>query len=127
MATKVRAKSNRPAKSRQDVKRIAIMGSPEKPAASEQMERVQRWVAARGEVAFAEITFDSRRVLAKDPDFLIVLGGDGTLISAVHGLGEQQIPILGVNLGKLGYLADFTVEQLEREGDFLFRDPLPLT
>lgn len=127
MSTKARSIAN-PAKGN-DVrpKRIAIIGSPEKPAARELLERVRRWVERHGEVAFAEITFDSSRALVTNPDAFIVLGGDGTLISAVHGLGQRQAPILGVNLGKLGYLADFTVDQLEREGEFLFHAELPLT
>ncbi|MGE0479073.1 MAG: NAD(+)/NADH kinase [Phycisphaerae bacterium] len=106
--------------------RVAIMGSPQKSAAAETMVRLRRWLDDRVAVVFAEQTFDSSAVLAHKPDVLIVLGGDGTLITAVHGLGETQVPILGVNLGKLGYLAEFTIEQLEREGEFLFKTGLPL-
>jgi NAD+ kinase len=109
------------------VARVAIIGSPEKPAARESLERVRAWAARHAQVVFTEITFDSERALAAGPHVLIVLGGDGTLIGAVHGLGERQIPIVGVNLGKLGYLADFTVEQLEHEGAFLFGDDVPIT
>jgi NAD+ kinase len=111
----------------QHVQRVAIIASPEKPGAPETLDRAVRWLAAHAEVVFSKISFDSQPALAARPDLLMVLGGDGTLIAAVHGLGEHQVPIVGVNLGKLGYLADFTIEELEREGDFLFSGQLPIT
>ena len=109
------------------MRRVAIIGSPEKPSAAETLERTKRWLADRAEVVFAELTYDSKRALAEKPDLLIVLGGDGTMIATVHNLREQQLPIVGVNLGKLGFLAEFTIEQLEQEGGFLFAGELPLT
>ena len=109
------------------VRRVAILGSPQKPAAREVMERTRKWLIGRAEVVFAEITNDSSAVLDARPDLLMVLGGDGTLIAAVHNLRRQQIPIVGINLGKLGYLADFTLDELQQEGHFLFSGELPLT
>ncbi|MCK4340811.1 MAG: NAD(+)/NADH kinase [Phycisphaerae bacterium] len=109
------------------VRRVALVGSPDKAAAPETLERARGWLADRAEVVYAEITYDSKPALAAKPDLLIVLGGDGTLIAAVHSLREQQLPIVGINLGKLGYLADFTIQELEREGDFLFSGELPIT
>jgi NAD+ kinase len=107
--------------------RAAIIGSPEKGSVTTTMERLRRWLEGRAAVVFAELTYDSGRVLAERPDLLFVLGGDGTLIAAVHNLREQQLPIVGINLGKLGFLAEFTIDQLEREGDFLFDGELPVT
>lgn len=109
------------------VRRVALIGSPDKPAARKTLARAHRWLADRADVVFSDMTYDSRQALAAEPDLLVVLGGDGTLIAAVHGLRQQQVPIVGVNLGKLGYLADFTIEELESEGDFLFSGKLPIT
>jgi NAD+ kinase len=111
----------------QRVHSVALIGSPDKPGARETLARAGRWLAGRAAVVFSDLTYDSQRALAARPDLLMVLGGDGTLITAVHGLREQQLPIVGINLGKLGYLADFTIEELEREGDFLFSGHLPIT
>jgi len=109
------------------MKRVAIIGSPDKPDVAETLDRMRRWLAARAEVVLAELGVSGQRALEARPDLLVVLGGDGTLIGIVRDLGPHQIPIVGVNIGKLGYLAEFTIETLETEGDFLFAGELPET
>ncbi len=47
-----------------------------------------------------------------EADFAIVMGGDGSILQAAHQMGYHQIPILGVNLGKLGFLADLSPNDL---------------
>lgn len=47
-----------------------------------------------------------------EADFAIVMGGDGSILRAAHQMGYHQIPILGVNLGKLGFLADLSPNEL---------------
>src|SRR4051812_11770783 len=44
----------------------------------------------------------SKREELEDPDFVLSLGGDGTLLEAVTYIGEKEIPILGINMGRLG-------------------------
>ena len=41
-----------------------------------------------------------------DADVAVVLGGDGSILQAVHQMGDRQLPVIAVNLGKLGFLAD---------------------
>lgn len=48
-----------------------------------------------------------------DIDFVVVLGGDGSILRAAHAMGYCQKPVLGVNLGNLGFLADLQPEQLD--------------
>src|SRR5207237_6176504 len=45
-------------------------------------------------------------------DIALVLGGDGAILRAARQMGYKQVPVLGVNLGKLGFLADLTPEEL---------------
>jgi len=59
-----------------------------------------------------EDTDFSHAIQATETDFVIVLGGDGSILRAAKRLGSNQIPVLGVNLGKLGFLADIRPEAL---------------
>ncbi len=47
-------------------------------------------------------------------DVLIALGGDGTMLAAARLVGKHQTPILGINLGKLGFLADVTITEMKK-------------
>jgi NAD+ kinase len=47
-----------------------------------------------------------------DADLAVVFGGDGSILRAAHQMGAHQIPVIGVNLGKLGFLADLSPDEL---------------
>jgi NAD+ kinase len=51
-------------------------------------------------------------LLSKHPDFVIVIGGDGTMLHAAQEYAKKGIPILGINAGGLGFLTDVTLERL---------------
>lgn len=57
-----------------------------------------------------------------DADFVISMGGDGTFLKAASRVREKQIPILGVNMGRLGFLADVCPEDIGRCLDALYHD-----
>lgn len=63
----------------------------------------------------AVATDDDPTPRQRDVDLAIVLGGDGAILRACRLFGRQQIPLLGVNLGRLGFLADLTPERI-RDG-----------
>ena len=58
-------------------------------------------------------TFESHLDLPKDIDFLLSLGGDGTMLAAVSVIRDSGIPIAGINLGRLGFLANIPKENIE--------------
>lgn len=45
-------------------------------------------------------------------DLIVVLGGDGTMISTARLVGEREVPVLGINYGSLGYLTEFRIEEM---------------
>jgi NAD+ kinase len=51
-------------------------------------------------------------VLARKSDLVIVVGGDGTLLHAARGIADQNVPLLGVNLGRLGFLTDVSPDTM---------------
>ncbi len=53
-----------------------------------------------------------RTDIAENADLIVVLGGDGTMISTARMVGDHQILVLGINYGSLGYLTDFRIEEM---------------
>jgi NAD+ kinase len=61
------------------------------------------------------VSLDFNEPLGRDDaDLVLVLGGDGSILRAAHQMGFDQRPVLGVNLGRLGFLAALQPEQLEQ-------------
>ncbi|MCS6807128.1 MAG: NAD(+)/NADH kinase [Acidobacteriota bacterium] len=65
-----------------------------------------------------------REEMSRQVDLIIVLGGDGTMIATARSVAQPPVPVLGVNFGGLGYLTEFTLDelfpalQMIRDGDF---------
>lgn len=56
-----------------------------------------------------------------DADFALSLGGDGTFLKTAHFVGDKQIPVMGINMGRLGFLADVTASEIESAVAALYR------
>lgn len=61
-----------------------------------------------------KLTTVARKALSEHCDLLIVVGGDGSLLNAAHTATEQKIPVLGINRGQLGFLADIHPDQFSQ-------------
>lgn len=59
----------------------------------------------------------SREEISKRCDLAIVVGGDGTILNAVRSLSNAQVPLIGINVGRLGFLADISPDELESSLD----------
>jgi len=57
-------------------------------------------------------TSTDRELLARNSDLAIVVGGDGTFLSAVRSLADSNTPVLGINLGRLGFLVDISPDEM---------------
>ena len=63
----------------------------------------------------------NRETLGNKCDLAIVIGGDGTFLSAVRSLSDFQLPILGINLGRLGFLVDISPDEMLDRLDEIFQ------
>lgn len=57
-----------------------------------------------------------------DADFVISMGGDGTFLKAAARVGRKQIPILGVNMGRLGFLSDILPSEIDKTFEAIYDD-----
>jgi len=89
------------------MKRLFIVANPNKPHVAAALEQLLPWLDGRATLVGVE-TDKHDDLAAVDADFVLVLGGDGTLLSAARRLHGRQVPLMGVNFGRLGFLASFT-------------------
>jgi NAD+ kinase len=94
-----------------DRPRVLLLGAGERPYVREAVERLAPEIAKRAEIVLSDLDFvtDLSSVSA---DLAIVFGGDGTILRTARAMGENQLPVLGVNLGKLGFLAAIKPNEL---------------
>lgn len=103
-------------------KSVAIVSKPAKPEVAEILPRLFEWldqhryevIVDRETAAYTngkEIV-ERGQIGRRKPDYAIVLGGDGTLLSAARSVAKAGVPILGVNLGTLGFLTEVPLAEL---------------
>lgn len=117
------------------VKTVGLVGKYQSEPVGDHVARLGRFLQQRG----LKIVLDAQTAkLVRAPsapsralaemggaiDLAVVIGGDGTLLHAARTLAEHAVPIIGVNQGRLGFLTDIAVDDMEREigrildGDF---------
>jgi NAD+ kinase len=96
-------------------RRIGFAYNPTKEDAVELAARATGWCAGRGIESWAVASGDTAALLAAlpDVDVLVVLGGDGTFLRAARAVAEVNVPMVGVNLGKIGFLSKAEAGELE--------------
>jgi len=97
------------------LKRIGFAYNPTIDAALELRERAAGWCRLRGLDHWSAPAGEYDTLIAELPntDVLAVLGGDGTFLRAARAVAEIDVPLLGVNLGKVGFLSKVEANQLE--------------
>jgi NAD+ kinase len=98
-----------------DVRRIGFAYNATKEAAVELSTRATGWCRARGIETWAIEAGATPELLEALPgaDVVVVLGGDGTFLRAARAVAEVGVPVVGVNLGKIGFLSKAEADDLE--------------
>jgi NAD+ kinase len=115
------------------IRRVGLTTNPEKTGARPLISRVARELERAGRSVFADRStaplvgkdveaFADVRSLAAQVDLLIVFGGDGTMLGAARALAGARTPILGVNIGGLGFLTAVASAEISKELTHLWAD-----
>lgn len=104
------------------MKRASIISKQGKPELGTVASEVGQWLRSHGYFVTADAAArefcpecepaEREQVVEKRPDFVVVLGGDGTLLSAARNVAAAGIPILGINLGSLGFLTEIRQDEI---------------
>ncbi len=105
------------------MKRVGIVARLDRAEAADVVARLTDWLPRQGRVPILEketarllpdlsLPVVTRSELSSQADLVVVLGGDGTLLSVARVIGDPGVPILGVNLGGLGFLTATTHEEM---------------
>lgn len=113
------------------MKKFVIVTNPFKDPQLEISNKIAEYICKKGgsafnlmdrtdtTVKFEELDYNK---IPNDTDCILVLGGDGTLIRVVRKTRKSNIPLLGINLGTLGYLCEFDKENMYQAIDQLMED-----
>jgi NAD+ kinase len=105
------------------IKRVGLIGNAQKPECAAIIRKAARLVERTGRTALVDGNVAS---LAREVDVLLVFGGDGTMLRAARDIGASKTPLLGINIGGLGFLTAVPSKELPKalerlwKGDFKY-------
>ncbi len=88
-----------------DIKKIAVVVNPKKVTASSLLLKLESWLKER-QIQVMDTVSSSLADTLHEASLVVCLGGDGTLLHLAHHMKGRDIPVLGVNLGSLGFLTE---------------------
>ena len=106
--------------------RLVIFGDPKKQHVAEAIEEFTDFARGKAEIVESYRIENCTAEILKKCDFAVVFGGDGSIISAARNLSQSGVPVVGVNLGKLGFLAEFSVGELKEFFPCLTKGTAPI-
>jgi NAD+ kinase len=112
--------------------RVGVVSKPHRTEFARNLEEILQWLRRRGcETLVEESVLENfglsgypgvtREQMPSQVDAIIVFGGDGTILSVARSIGDNNAPILAVNLGSLGFLTEVTLDELYEALDRLLK------
>ena len=106
------------------LRRVALIGRQAGPGIAQPLLRLATFLAERGHVVVIEaetarttpipaFPTASSEALAEEVDVAVVVGGDGTMLSIARRLAPLNVPLIGINQGRLGFLTDIPIARME--------------
>lgn len=109
--------------------KLGVIANPEKYSIKKPLNRLLLWCRSKSHTLFIPKTFrklitdvefnsyveicDTEKECVTDSDFIIAIGGDGTMLHAAQFVKHTSVPVLGINTGKLGFMANVQPDEIE--------------
>jgi len=106
--------------------KLVIFGDPKKGPVAAAIEEFAEFAQDKAQIVASYCIDNCTAQALKKCDFAVVFGGDGSIISAARNLSQASVPAIGVNLGKLGFLAEFSVSELKELFDDIISGKAPI-
>jgi NAD+ kinase len=100
------------------IKRVGLIGNAEKPECASIIRKASRLIERTGRTALVD---GDVKTLAREADMLLVFGGDGTMLRAARDIAGSKTPVLGINIGGLGFLTGVPSKDLSKALEHLWR------
>jgi NAD+ kinase len=92
--------------------RVLVLGNAHRAGVLEEAARLLPFIRQHAEIVHEDL-YQKTDLTGIEAELTLVLGGDGAILRAARQMGYRQIPVLGINLGRLGFLADLSAEEFE--------------